>query len=84
MDAIVISTTFFLSCAAAVIAIAIQIGRVARVRASSTHEAVYQQLVRESNEAQQRMAQALDAAVAEIKSLRTRAESMEKLLQEVG
>lgn len=41
-------------------------------------------LVHESNEAQQRMAQALDAAVAEIKSLRTRAESMEKLLQEVG
>ncbi len=70
-------------CAAAV-GVAMQIGGVFRARAMAAHEFEYRQLVVEANDAQRRMAEALDRAVAEISTLRTRAESMERLLQEVG
>lgn len=70
-------------CGAAV-GVAMQIASVFRARSATTHEFEYRQLVVEANEAQRRVAEALDRAVAEISTLRTRAESMERLLQEVG
>lgn len=69
---------------AAAVGIAIQIASVFRARAVALHETEYRRLVTEANEAQRRVSEALERAVAEISTLRTRAESMERLLQEVG
>lgn len=68
----------------AVIAIAFQAGSVFRARAVAMHEAEYRRLVQEATEAQRRVSESLDHAIAEIAALRGRAESMERLLQEVG
>ena len=74
----------FAAVAAVCMTIAVQMGEVFRARANSAHELEYRRLLEESNAAQTRMAESLDRAVAEIAVLRTRAESMERLLQEVG
>ncbi len=70
--------------AAMVMIVATQAAAVLKTRAVSAHDAEYRQLLREVNEAQQRVAESLDRTVAEIASLRTRIESTERLLQEVG
>lgn len=79
-----ISLAAFIAIAASTIVIAVQVAGVFKARAAGAHAIAYQQLVRETNEAQIRVAEALDRAVSEIASLRTRAESMERLLQDVG
>ncbi len=74
----------FTALAAIFMTIAVQLGGVFRTRATSAHEAEYRRLVQEATDAQRRVSESLDRAVAEIAALRTRAESMERLLQEVG
>lgn len=67
-----------------VLSIARQVTEALKARAAGTHGADYRRLLEETNDAQRRVVEALDHAVAEISTLRTRAESMERLLQEVG
>jgi hypothetical protein len=63
---------------------AVQLGGVRKARAQAQYEAEYRELLRQSNEAQTRMSEVLDRAVTEIAALRTRVESTERLLQDVG
>jgi len=74
----------FIALAVSVIMVAVQIAGVFKTRAMSAHDTEYRQLLREANEAQNRVSESLDRAVAEIAALRTRIESTERLLQEVG
>lgn len=75
---------FFIAVAASMIVTAIQVAGVFKARAAAAHETEYRELLRQSNEAHAKVTESLDRAVAEIAALRTRIESTERLLQEVG
>lgn len=81
--AMVLAITSICAGVAAIVA-AVQLGSVFRARAAAAHEIEYRDLLRQANEAQHRVSESLDRAVAEIAQLRSRSESMERLLQEVG
>lgn len=75
---------FFICIAAVVGIIAWQLFATWRARMSVAREEAYRALAEESARAQQRLADRLDSAVAELTDIRKRTAELERMLKEVG
>ncbi len=75
---------FFISIAVVVTVIAWQFFATWRARMSVAREEAYRSLAEESTRAQHRVADRLEAAVAELTDIRQRTTELERMLKEVG